>query len=177
MFIWGQCPTALFCPARGNTVEEFQAFFFFFSLSLKKSSKLGRESYSGLWTIKPLNTVDSLLVFAISGMWVRLSYHATSCLTTLFLVIQTSTDKLNLLTCQKSICEKEKLSELIIIVICISERERYLVRAITISEETVGDGAITTIGSPSNTSSHNIWIWINTGWKHLLVKGRMTNSG
>lgn len=44
---------------------------------------------------------------------------------------------------------------------------RYLVRARTISEETVGDGAMTISGSPSSESSHSICRWIRTDWKHL----------
>ena len=43
----------------------------------------------------------------------------------------------------------------------------YLTRASTVSEETVGDGAMTTTGSPSNISSQNICRWIRTDWKHL----------
>lgn len=43
----------------------------------------------------------------------------------------------------------------------------YLTRASTVSEETVGDGAMTTSGSPNNTSSQRICRWIRTDWKHL----------
>lgn len=43
----------------------------------------------------------------------------------------------------------------------------YLTRANTVSEDSAGDGAITTSGSPSSTSSQSIWMWKNTGQKHL----------
>ena len=44
---------------------------------------------------------------------------------------------------------------------------RYLTRASTVSEEMVGDGAMTTTGSPSNVSSQSICRWTRTDWKHL----------
>lgn len=44
---------------------------------------------------------------------------------------------------------------------------RYLTRANTVSEETVGDGAMMTTGSPSSMSSQRTWRWIRTDWKHL----------
>lgn len=43
----------------------------------------------------------------------------------------------------------------------------YLTRASIVSEQTVGDGAMTTSGSPSSVSSHSICRWIRTDWKHL----------
>lgn len=43
----------------------------------------------------------------------------------------------------------------------------YLTSASTVSEDSAGDGAMTTSGSPSSTSSQSIWMWKNTGQKHL----------
>lgn len=43
----------------------------------------------------------------------------------------------------------------------------YLTSANTVSEDSDGDGAITISGSPSSTSSQSIWMWKNTGQKHL----------
>lgn len=42
------------------------------------------------------------------------------------------------------------------------EDDHYQTSASTVSEETVGDGAMTTTGSPSNTSSQSICRWIST---------------
>lgn len=39
----------------------------------------------------------------------------------------------------------------------------HLTNASTVSDDSAGDGAITTSASPSSTSSHNIWMWKNTG--------------
>lgn len=49
----------------------------------------------------------------------------------------------------------------------------YLTSANTVSEDSDGDGAITTSGSPSSTSSQSIWMWKNTGQKHLKTHGRI----
>lgn len=52
-------------------------------------------------------------------------------------------------------------------------------RARTVSEETVGDGAIMTSGSPSKVSSQSICRWIRMDWKHLSrtqVRLRLTNQ-
>lgn len=43
----------------------------------------------------------------------------------------------------------------------------HLTNARTVSEDSAGEGAITTSASPSSTSSHSIWMWKKTGWKHL----------
>ena len=56
---------------------------------------------------------------------------------------------------------------------------RYLTRASTVSEETVGDGAMMTSGSPSNMSSHRMCRWMRTDWKHLhrsKVTGKCNNN-
>lgn len=58
-------------------------------------------------------------------------------------------------------------------------RFRYLTRASTVSEETVGDGAMMTSGSPSNMSSHRMCRWMRTDWKHLhrsKVTGKCNNN-
>lgn len=164
MFTPGLCARAVFCPARGNTLEEFQAFFL-----LKQSSKLGRQSSSGLWTIRSPNTGDSLLLFsAVGGIWVRLFCYAI-CLTCFHR--QTKPKTIDL--AEEWIWKRNTARIYYYSYLYLRIWRHYLVSARTISEETVGDGAITTIGSPSNISSHNIWMWISTGWKHLLAKGRM----
>lgn len=43
----------------------------------------------------------------------------------------------------------------------------HLTNANTVSEDSAGDGAMTTSASPSSTNSHSIWMWKKTGWKHL----------
>lgn len=43
----------------------------------------------------------------------------------------------------------------------------HLTSANTVSEDSDGDGAMTTRGSPNSTSSHSIWLWRKTGQKHL----------
>lgn len=43
----------------------------------------------------------------------------------------------------------------------------HLTNASTVSEDSAGDGAMTTRASPSNTNSQSIWMWKKTGWKHL----------
>ena len=50
-------------------------------------------------------------------------------------------------------------------------------RASTVSEETVGDGAMTTSGSPSNVSSQRMCRWIRTDWKHLSTGQRSQVTG
>lgn len=50
----------------------------------------------------------------------------------------------------------------------------YLTKASTVSEETVGDGAMTTTGSPSNMSSQSICRWMSADWKHLMVRSEVT---
>lgn len=49
----------------------------------------------------------------------------------------------------------------------------YLMRASTVSEDMVGDGAMMTTGSPSNVSSHSICRWTRTDWKHLRTQVRL----
>lgn len=50
----------------------------------------------------------------------------------------------------------------------------YLTSASTTSEDRAGDGAMTTSGSPSSTSSQRSWTWIRTDWKHLQ-SSKVTN--
>lgn len=44
----------------------------------------------------------------------------------------------------------------------------YLVRASTSSEDTSGEGARTSKGSPRSMSSHRVCTWVSTGRKHLV---------
>lgn len=53
----------------------------------------------------------------------------------------------------------------------------YLVKASTISEDTAGEGARTTRGSPRSISSHSICTWVSTGWKHLPQGVRVRETG
>lgn len=39
----------------------------------------------------------------------------------------------------------------------------HLTSASTVSDDSAGDGAMTTSASPSNTNSHSIWMWKKTG--------------
>lgn len=43
----------------------------------------------------------------------------------------------------------------------------HLTSANTVSDDSDGDGAMTTRGSPNRTSSQSIWLWRKTGQKHL----------
>lgn len=43
----------------------------------------------------------------------------------------------------------------------------HLTSASTVSDDSAGEGAMTTSASPSSTSSHSIWMWKKTGKKHL----------
>lgn len=53
----------------------------------------------------------------------------------------------------------------------------HLVKASTISEDTAGEGARTTSGSPRSISSHSICTWVSTGWKHLPQGVRVRETG
>lgn len=119
----------------------------YFFFLLKQSSQLERQSSPGLRTTSRQGRVTALCHCwnRSSTLWLRrLSYTAS----------QANGIQHNRL--RRGVDLREKPPRRLTAV--REMRGRYLVSARTSSEETVGDGAITTMGSPSTISSHSIWI-------------------